>query len=193
MAIASITCPKCSAPLPQELWNQPAPSPCPACANPVLVQVFPALRKPVVTGQAPETILIEGEAGCFYHPQKRAVVPCVECGRFLCALCDVEINDRHLCPGCLETARRKRSLVELDHGRTLYDSSALVLALGPLLLCWPVSILTAPAAIYVAFLSFRRPGSIIQRTRARAYLAIVFAVLQLVGWSLGLSGFFGSF
>lgn len=190
MPTASIACPNCNAPLPQEMWNQPALRPCPACANPVLAQVFPALFKPAAVGQAGEAILIEGEAGCFFHPQKRAVVPCAECGRFLCALCDVELNDRHLCPGCLEAARRNRSLVELDHCRTLYDSSALVLALGPLLLCWPVSILTAPAALYFAALSFRRPGSIVQRTRARAYLAILFALLQLVGWGLGLGGFF---
>ena len=186
----AIACPKCSAPLPQELWNGMALRPCPACETPVLVQVFPALSRPIAQGRPAEIILIDGEASCFYHPGKRAVVPCAGCGRFLCAVCDVELNDRHLCPGCLETARKSRSLVELDRQRTLYDGAALVLALVPVLLCWPASILTAPAAICVAILSFFRPGSLVERTRFRAYLAIALALMQLTVWTLALTGVF---
>ena len=49
---------------------------------------------------------------------------------------------------------------------------------------WPVAIVTAPAAIYFAMLSWRRPGSIVPRTRLRSYLAIVIALLQLTGFVL---------
>src|SRR5438874_13754528 len=89
---------------------------------------------------------MEGEAGCFYHPQKRAIIPCAACGRFLCALCDVELNDEHLCPVCLETGRKKGKLTQLETKRTLYDSSALILSVLPIICLWPLSIVTAPAA-----------------------------------------------
>ena len=179
-------------PLPQELWNGADLRPCPTCRTALVAQVFPAWHTQIGPGRPAETILIEGEAGCFYHPQKRAVVPCGECGRFLCAVCDVELNDRHLCPGCLETARKQRSLVELDNRRTLHDSAALVMSLVPLVLCWPATVLTAPGAIYLAVLSFFRPGSLVQRTRIRAYLAILFSLLQLAVWGLAFAGAFNN-
>ena len=69
----------------------------------------------------------------------------------------------------------------------------LVLTLVPLLFCWPVTMLTAPIAIYFAILSFYRPGSIVQRPRVRAYLSILLALLQLAGWGLFLAGAFKHF
>ena len=82
----------------------------------------------MATGSIGEAIVVEGEAACFYHPGKRATVPCGVCGRFLCALCDLELNGRHVCPACLETSRRKGDLRNLDTRRMLYDSAALSLA-----------------------------------------------------------------
>lgn len=152
------------------------------CQRETRVEVFPALARPVAQGSSAEAVLLEGEAACFYHPQKRAVVPCSACGRFLCALCDLEFNAQHLCPACLESGQRKGQLTALDMRRTLYDSGALTLAVVPVLLCWPVSFLTAPAAIGLAVYGWRKPGSILPRTRARAVAAIALGLLQIVGW-----------
>ena len=156
---------------------------CPECGVFLQAEVFPALYKPIVEGRTGETILVDGEAGCFYHPQKRAAVPCSACGRFLCALCDVELNDQHLCPGCLEIGQKKGMLSQLETRRTLYDSAALALALLPLLI-WPFTMVTAPMAIILAIYSWRKPSSLVPRTRIRAYLAIIFGLLQITGWVL---------
>ena len=43
-----------------------------------------------------DALLSEGESSCFYHPNKRAVVPCDQCGRFLCTLCRVDFGQRVL-------------------------------------------------------------------------------------------------
>ena len=189
---STISCTKCHASVPEFFFNQDALAPCPACNAPLQVEVFPALLKPLAEGKPGETILVEGEASCFYHPQKRAVIPCAACGRFLCALCDVELNDEHLCPVCLEAGRKKGKLTQLETRRTLYDSSALMLAGVPLLvICfWPFWFVTAPTAIILAILSWYKPSSIIHRTRLRSYLAILLGVLQITLFILRVIGVF---
>src|SRR5207248_8091185 len=152
-----VSCPKCRTALPGSLFNLGKLVACPGCGSPLEVSVFPALFRQIAEGKSPETILVEGEASCFYHPQKRATIPCAGCGRFLCALCDVELNDEHLCPVCLETGHRKGTLTRLAAKRTLYDSSALMLSLLPVLLMWPISCLTAPAAVGLGIFSLYQP------------------------------------
>src|SRR6185369_13510263 len=120
-------------PLWPELFNRAELKPCPSCAAPLQVEVFPAFFRKITPGTGAETILVEGEASCFYHPQKRAVLPCHGCGRFLCALCDCELHGEHYCPACLETGRKKGKIKRLENRRTLYDSIALAVALFPIL------------------------------------------------------------
>lgn len=146
-----------------------------------MLAVFPAHFKPAGPGAAAEVILEEGVSSCFYHEQKKAVVPCDACGRFLCALCDLDFNGRHLCPACLQSGKKKGDLPELENRRTIYDSAALSTALLPLII-WPVTLVTAPFALYFAIISFFRPSSLIPRTRIRAWLALVIALLQIAGW-----------
>jgi len=107
----------------------------------------------------------------------------------------VELNDQHLCPACLETGRKKGKLAQLENKRTLYDSSALMLSVLPVLCAWPVSIVTAPAAIGLAIYSWSKPTSLLPRSRIRSYLAILFGVLELAVWTLALTGVwkFGKF
>ena len=177
-------CPSCQQSLPGLLCNTAAPTPCPACGHQIQVAIFPAFFQAQAVGQTGERIVEEGVSSCFYHEQKKAVAHCDGCGRFLCALCDLEMNGRHFCPTCLDTGRKKGRLPELDNRRTLYDGAALTLALLPLLI-WPFTLLTAPAAIGCAVLSFKRPGSIVRRSPWRSYLAIAVAVVQIIGWGVG--------
>jgi hypothetical protein len=177
-------CPQCSQALPPEKINTGQLERCIYCNTPVMAAVFPAIFKWIEPGKAAEHILVEGQSSCFYHEQKKAVAPCDNCGRFLCALCDVELNGRHICPGCLETARKKGSLAELEKSRTLYDGAALALAIVPLVipLLWLFTIATAPTAIILAIMSWRKPGSLVARGRARAIIAIILALLEVTGW-----------
>lgn len=181
MLSQSLACPRCRTPIYLASLNTGRFFPCPGCGTNTWAEVFPALLRPIAAGAAGETILIEGEAGCFYHPQKRATVHCAACGRFLCALCDVELNGQHFCPGCLHSGQRKGKLSQLENRRFLCDSAALSLALVPLLM-WPITIITAPTAIGLAIYGWNKPGSLIPRTRVRAVAAIFIALLELVGW-----------
>ena len=186
-----VTCTKCGFVLNEAMFNQPDWSPCPSCGLPLLVEVFPTLFNAPAPAQPAQSVVTEGEASCFYHPNKKAVLPCESCGRFLCALCDVELNGQHLCPACLASGQKKAKLSNLDNRRVLYDSLALTLALLPLLV-WPFTLITAPAALFVAIRYWRAPGSVVQRTKIRLILAMFFALAQMAGWGIGLWAMFNS-
>jgi hypothetical protein len=158
--------------------------PCPSCKEFIHVDAFPALLHVLLEGTSGESILTEDEAGCFYHPNKKAVISCSNCGRFLCALCDVEFNEQHLCTSCLEAGKKKRKIKNLENHRMLYDSLALGLAIIPMLLfVWP-SILTAPIVVFLVVRYWKAPTSIIPRTKMRLIAALVIAVFQIIGWSI---------
>lgn len=174
-------CPKCRSALPGAMCNTPAPVRCPACAAIIQVEVFPALFQPVATGQSAEPIMEEGVSSCFYHEQKKAVNHCDVCGRFLCALCDVEFAGQHVCPACLQSGRKKGRLPHLESSRAVWDTAAVIICLGPLIIP-PIVIFTAPVAIGVAIISFFKPGSIVPRTRIRAWLAILLSLVEIAAW-----------
>jgi len=178
-----VHCPRCQAWLLDGVFRRSELSPCPACGVRLQVEVFPALFRPLATGQSGETILVEGEASCFYHPQKKAVVPCQGCGRFLCGLCDCELQGQHFCPACLEAGKARGKIKNLENQRTLYDSIALALAVYPLLIFY-FTLVTAPAALFVAFRYWKAPLSIVRRTKVRYLAAIALASVEIAGWIL---------
>ncbi len=155
---------------------------CHSCGEFIHVEAFPALFRELTSGEVGENLLIDDDAGCFYHPRKKAVIPCSSCGRFLCTLCDVEFNGKHVCLSCLETGKTKKKIKNLENHRTLYDNIALSLSIISLLL-WFVTIITAPIVIYIAIRNWKSPGSIIPRTKIRYIAAIIIACLQITGWS----------
>lgn len=156
-------------------------SPCPACATAVRVEIFPAFFRKMNPGQSGEAIMVEGESSCFNHPQKKAVRPCDGCGRFLCALCDCELNGRHFCPACLDAGKTKGKIKSLENQRTLYDSIALSLAVYPILIFY-FTIITAPMTLFIAIRHWKSPLGLVRRSRFRFVIAIILASLQLGGW-----------
>ena len=173
-----VACPVCQARLPPDFFNLKHYVSCPSCETSLRIRVFPALiRTESAVVAAP--VIAEGESSCFYHPQKRAVVSCERCGRFLCALCDIEVGDKHRCPGCLSAAVSKSP--ELQKRRTLYDGIALALATYPILI-WPFTAITAPASLYMTVRYWRTPLSILPRTKIRFVLAFLLAAVQVAGW-----------
>jgi hypothetical protein len=182
MTASSLHCAQCKWPLPSDSWNREFGVACPGCGTKVQVLVFPAIER-MPAGALPEALQDPTEASCFYHPLSRAAAPCDECGRFLCRLCQLDVDGRHLCPSCFQAGVRDRTINELDTKRTMYDSLALLLATLPALLIWP-PLVTAPASLYFVFRHWRTPLSVAPRTRYRYYLSGLFAVAELVGMVL---------
>lgn len=177
-----IACPNCRAWLLDGVFNQGALAPCPSCHTPVQVEVYPALFRKIAPGESAQPVMVEGESSCFFHPEKKAVVPCAGCGRFLCALCDCPFDGQHYCPACLEAGRSKGKIKSLENSRTRYDGIALALALVPMLIFY-FTIITAPMTLFVAIRYWKAPRSIVRNSSFRFVLAIIIALLQLGAWA----------
>jgi hypothetical protein len=179
-----LTCSQCRGLLLEPtLFNTQTLVNCPGCGALLALRLFPAFFKEAPISSAGEPILIEGQSACFYHPDKKAVLPCDGCGRFLCALCELDMNGRHICPVCLERGVEKGKLVELETGRTRYDQLAFWLALIPILF-WPLTLLTAPGAIYLSIRHWNSPTHYIHPSRTKLILALLLASLQVAGWGV---------
>ena len=182
MANAAIYCPECRAELVNDVVHQAEFAPCPACGVPLQLSVFPAIHRRPSVGSSGERIMVDGESSCFYHPLKKAVLPCDGCGRFLCALCDCPLEGKHFCPTCLETGRTKGTIKSLDNQRTLYGDLAIAMALAPLLIFY-LTIITAPATLFIAIRFWKYPQSLVRPNRSRYVIAIFVALLEIAGWT----------
>ena len=180
LAPEHLACSRCNSPIPPADWNREHAF-CASCRAPFLALVFPAFFSKPGTATSGTPVLEAGEASCFYHPLKRAVVPCDRCGRFLCALCQVEFLGQNRCPRCIQASSEKGQLAQLAPSRKLYDNLALILATFPALLVWP-TIITAPLTLYVVVRYWRAPSSILPRTKIRFYIAALLATIEIGAW-----------
>jgi hypothetical protein len=142
----AIACPECGgdiAPADTETgWQS-----CPYCQERIQFLAWPVARSNTKATEAmPE------QATCFFHPEKAFQACCQRCGRFVCALCDLQLGAEHVCPTCFERGRADTGLngakAEWRHRDVLYDS--IVLSLGWLwIIVWPVLIAALPGAIFL--------------------------------------------
>lgn len=180
--VHAIGCPVCKRALPADTWNLDYETYCPNCRAPITALVFPAFLRG--DRAAISEFAVEGtEATCFYHARKKAHVPCDQCGRFLCALCQVELNGQNWCPSCIDAHRKQGKLATLDSRRMLYDSMALLLATAPILL-WPLTIISAPATLFLVIRYWNKSFTVVPRTKIRFVIAGLIALLELVGWGV---------
>jgi len=175
-----LNCTNCNAPLSKAAANSDSLVACGACGKLLRVDVFPAINRALPVGRTGATLQVDTEAGCFYHPRKKAILACATCGRFLCALCDVLLNGQHLCPLCLEKGKINQKIQNLENHRTCYDTIALLVATVSILVYW-FTIFTAPIVIYLTVRHWRSPSSIIPRTKVRFILAFCIAGIQIAG------------
>lgn len=184
-------CRKCGLTLPADVFNTAETAGCPRCHNAILGRIFPAFFEGRREGQTGEVIGLDDLSSCFFHANRRAVIPCGDCGRFLCALCDLEIEGRHLCPNCLEASRRKASLTIFHTTHTRWDHIALLLAVLPLLF-YAITPFTAPAAIFISIWKWRSTrDAMIPYSKGRFVVALLIASLTVAGWMGVLYAVFG--
>lgn len=144
------------------------------------VYCFPALYHSTEKLDLSQLALGEGDACCYEHATKKASSLCSNCGRFLCALCEVPLGGEVLCPDCVNGEKVKSRQGALETQRTLYDSIALALATWPLLLFYFV-VFTAPLSLGLAIYGWHRPTSIVRRSRWRLYATVGISTLEIAG------------
>jgi hypothetical protein len=183
---APLACGRCRTTLPWQTFNTPSLTLCPSCGAGLYAAVFPAYTRGREQSAGGSRLLGEDEAGCFYHPAKRAVMACEACGRFLCSLCHFDLAGQHLCPACVEAGRKRGKLETIARQRTLYDEAALAMAVLPLLM-WPATVITAPLTLFFVARFWKAPGSLLPRTKARFVAAAAFALLEIAAWVAGIT------
>lgn len=166
---------------------------CGACGAGAEVRIFHALLKKVEPGAAPQALVLDDESSCFYHPKKKAEIPCEHCGRFLCALCDIEIHGNHLCAPCVEAGAATGQAEDVAAEYVQYDTIALSLALWPMLFFFWPTLFTAPATLFFVVRYWRRKLSVLPRRRWRFVVAGVIALAQIAVWASIFMGISGSF
>jgi hypothetical protein len=176
-----IRCSACETALPVEAFVADGFVPCTGCGAPLQVDVFPRLFRGVDEGRPPERVLGDDEASCFYHPDNQAEVPCDGCGRYLCTVCDLEVDGRHLCTTCVDSGHGLATTDRLVRERTLWGSIILSLSILPLMIFY-FTVVTAPLTLVLAIVHRKTPGSLVRPRRISFFLGVLFASLQIAGW-----------
>lgn len=179
-----IYCGKCHALLEFDRFNTGLFAACPACHAPNQVWLFPAAAAEAENAPRPENLIVRDDAGCFYHPSKQAVAACESCGRFLCSLCDVEMDGKHICFTCMSAGREKKTIQKLETHRFLYDALAVRIAFLPVIpFLWFLSFIAAPVALFISIRHWNSPSSIVPRKKKlRFAVAILLSLIQIAGW-----------
>jgi hypothetical protein len=170
-ASGTVACPNCGgAVTPTEAssgWQN-----CPYCEKRLRIRIWPVARQKTNAASA-----MSEQATCFFHPEKAYEACCQRCGRFVCALCDLQLGAEHVCPTCFERGRTDTGLhagtAEWRHRDILYDSIAVTIGWGWILI-WPFIVAALPATI-VLHVKFRKAprAYLIPRSGWRFWVAYV--------------------
>lgn len=191
MTTDSLSCPACRGPL-ADLSAEAlgAMRDCPRCGRPLEVTLLPAFGRGRVAGRVGVDRMGAGEAACFFHASKRAETACDQCGRFVCALCHLDLEGRNLCPACVGSGRSPEGGAFFERERTRWDIVTGWLVWLPLLsgCFWVLSPFTLLVAAGIALWKWRSPPSRIRNSRAWMLGHILAGVLLVVVLAVLMSG-----
>ncbi len=183
----NLACSACNTDLPADFGAASEFSACPGCRVQLRAEIFPALYKPQRLGELARPVVDANDASCFFHPEKQAATACEGCGRFLCALCDLDLNGHHYCPQCLRSGQKKELF---ESYRVSYASMALFCAAMPILI-WPLTLVTAPFSLFFAIWGWNKSPSLTGKKRRLSSIAAIFlSLLQVAAWVAVFTGLF---
>jgi hypothetical protein len=142
----AVICPGCNGDV-AEVESKSGWQTCPYCQKRLQMRVWGAVQQNTNSAAA-----LTDQATCFFHPDKAFQACCQRCGRFVCALCDLQLGAEHVCPTCFERGRvgsgTEPGKAEWRHRDVLFDSIAVTIGWGWILF-WPVYVAALPAAIFL--------------------------------------------
>ena len=200
--MAYIRCTSCGYGIADSVFPPAGEADCPTCRRRVRAWVLPMLYK--VPGAVPPALPEEppgpGEAACFYSPARRATKVCDHCGVFVSEAWAAKWGQQTVCLKCIEELRSKGRDPRFEAKRTLWDNVALFCAVGPWVLaamfvatvilygfaffCILLTLVTAPAALFIALRYWNAPRSLVPRGRGRLVWALVLGLAQLGAWAV---------
>lgn len=182
-AVVQVNCPKCHSVLPYEVLQTPSASDlvsCPACRAPVYAKLYPRLVSGGILGRGVGKIGVseEGDAVCSFYPELKAETFCEECGCLLSEKASVLWAGNNFCMPCLHLLREKKGKDGFLSKRKIYDN----LALGLVLFLAPLSLFTAPMALYYLIRYRNYSRGIVPRGKARWVFALILSVGVMFLW-----------
>lgn len=181
-SLSTVACPKCHREFPDEsLQDQGGLSACPSCKSIVELRVYPRLRKSISSSLKVDDLLSgEGDALCRFYPELKADTVCEECGCLLSKKAAVTWTNVDYCLPCLHLLRESKGRDEFLARRVIYDNTAL----GLILYLFPLSLFTAPLALYYLIRYRKASRGIVPRGKFRWLLATILSVVFSLGWLL---------
>lgn len=188
IGLRSVACPHCSVDIPADSqWQN-----CPHCQKQLQLHVWAIVRQ-----NSSAVSALSEQATCFFHPDKVFQACCQRCGRFVCALCDLQLGAEHVCPTCFERGRADSGVdadkAEWRYRDVLYDSIALTVGWGWILV-WPVIVVALPGVIFLHVKYRKSPRSyLIPRSGWRfwaayagfVWLPLFIAIPFITRWTAG--------
>ncbi|MFO7870920.1 MAG: hypothetical protein R6V03_05755 [Kiritimatiellia bacterium] len=173
-----VACANCGSPLPWQACNSPGPVPCAVCGAPTHARLYPAILHRLETGSRGEPVTVPTDAVCFYHEGKKASAVCDACGRFLCGLCAVDMDDGVYCSQCISSRQRSSKPGKLRARSFMYDNVALLLCAAPLAMGW-LGLLVAPVVLVYVVRYWRTVDTPLPRTQIRFVVAVLIALAEI--------------
>ncbi|MDF1825452.1 MAG: hypothetical protein P1U68_12470 [Verrucomicrobiales bacterium] len=152
---------------------------CPVCHRGVDIKVFPRLfREPVrkIETKAPG----DDEAACTFFPELKADKVCDECGCLMSEKASARWGDEDICLPCLHRLREEVKSPPFLAKSALNDNRALALVT----LLAPMSLITAPVALWLLLRNRKGAAGIFPRSRWRWWLALILSIGLIIGWTV---------
>ena len=186
--LAAVACPYCAGSIASGETNTERQT-CLHCGKRLEIRAWSVVRQKTKAAMA-----LSDQSTCFFHPDKAFQACCQRCGRFVCALCDLQLGAEHVCPTCFERGRGDSGAeaggAEWRSRDVLYDSIAMTVGWGWILF-WPTIVVAFPAVIFLHMKYRKAPRSyLIARSGWRfwaayvglAWLPLLFAGAFFLSW-----------
>ena len=158
------------------------------------VLYFPAITEKVESIELSSQVKLSEESACYFHEDKKAQCACSQCGRYLCALCDIEFNNEHICSSCIHSNKSKDKAGQYETKRVLHGSIALFVVFAPFatLVLYVFAFLLAPFNIIYLIVTWKKPGPMYSNFKWRNWLAMIGSVAIVVGMIIGMIAIFSN-
>jgi uncharacterized paraquat-inducible protein A len=103
------SCPRCHARLTAD-WIHSGTVICPDCNKSFEATAFRPPRRRLEVVSVAAALTPEGANACANHARNAAVINCIRCGLFICALCNMDVGSGPLCPSCFDRLRADDAL-----------------------------------------------------------------------------------
>ncbi|MEM9281805.1 MAG: hypothetical protein AAGA96_08265 [Verrucomicrobiota bacterium] len=155
---------------------------CPVCRSEIKAVVFPRFFRDRGEDDAPFSAK-EEESTCSFFPEWKAEKVCDECGCLMSKRAAVRWGDRDLCLPCLHRLREEEKDTSFVARSRLYDNRALALV------TWlaPLTLFTAPVALFLLLRHRRNIKTFVPRSSARWWVAIVLSLVWMAIWLIAIA------